>query len=73
MVDVLRQLVAQYEGGRRKLAEDLGVSRNSVGHWLTGYREPDLTTLRRILELCGASDQDRIRILAPVTANSQAA
>ena len=36
---------------QEKLAELVGVSRQTVSQWENGYTEPDLTRLRRLAEL----------------------
>lgn len=40
---------------QEKLAELVGVSRQTVSQWENGYTEPDLTRLRRLAELFGLS------------------
>ncbi len=61
------QLLRKLRGDRSPsdIADELGVHRNSVTRWESGTRVPSFDTLRSLLDLLGASDDERLELLKP--------
>lgn len=53
--DRLNQLLRESGKPAIKFADDLGVSRQSLGYWLKGERVPDLVPFKGICERCNVS------------------
>lgn len=56
-----------------QLAMVLGVSRPTISRWETGTRRPDIQTVARFLDVVRATPDERLALLAKLSADLEAA
>lgn len=60
-------------GGHAAVAKLLGVDRSTTYRWTTGARRPTLAQVSHLLEALGASDEERLAVIAEAEGRVQAA
>lgn len=59
MREILQDLVTR-AGGRKVVAQALGIKPGTLGHWITGERRPDFEQWAAFLLVCRATELEQV-------------